>query len=330
LAVPTRDDGLDWATHEHGAVLAVIRQAMAATGAPELVTLAADVMLALDPLLEFGFLWSALVAPARAVLTRATDVGDALAEGRVGYMLGGALMQLGRLDEAQDITARAERAARQADDIAVRAEICTVSGVIMFMRKDFPLAVHRFTEAVELAASCGSRWGRANALLNLASALLNAGRVPDALAACQESVDLFQPLGDPFGEAYGLCVQGRVMRRLGDPDAAISAFTRSITVAASRRLPNMEVISMVEIADCHLAAGRFSEAVTWAERGRASASRVRWERTEAESLALLGQALAALDEPERSQACLHQAHHIYSRLGLPGADELRPLLKTTQ
>lgn len=438
LNIPNRDDGLDWANHEYGAVLAVIEQAMAAAGAstvvggsavrdgstvgdgstggasaadgpsavgypsratdsslvadssratdsslthgsslaadsslglgtdssrttdsswaagsssaPDsslaagsssavdpspaadaagLVTLAADLVLALDPLLEFGFLWSALVEPARAVMARATEVGDVLAEGRVGYMLGGALMQLGRLDEAQDIAGHAARSAQRSGDMAVRAEIATVRGLIMLLRKEYPLAIDQLTEAVTLAAACESRWGRANALLNLASALLNAGRVPDALAACQESIDLFQPIGDPFGEAYGLCVQGRVMRRLGDPDAAISALMRSVSVATTHRLPIMEVISLVEIADCHLSSGRFAEALTWAERGRATAARVRWERTEAESLALLGRALAGLGEPERSQACLHQAHGIYTRLGLPGADELSPLLKAT-
>jgi DNA-binding SARP family transcriptional activator/tetratricopeptide (TPR) repeat protein len=326
LAVDTRDDALDWAAREHAAALVVIEQAMRVSGPDHLVTIAADLLLALDPLLEFGFLWQELVAPARAVLDRAEALGDPRAQGRVGYMLSGALMQLGRLAEAEQLALRAVRATELAADTAVRAEAHTVRGLIMALRKELPAAIAEFHTAVGLAQGCDSRWGQANALLNLATVRLRAGHVAEALAACQESVGLFQPLGDPFGEGYGLCTQGRVMRRRGDLDEAIAVFLRSITVARAHRLPVFEVLGALEIAGCHLSAGRHADALAWAELARATAVRTSWERSEAEALALIGRALAALGEPERSQACLREAHGLFTRLGMPVAEELRPLL----
>ncbi len=329
LPMATRDDALDWAAYEYPAVLAVIEQAMAEDWTPALVGLAADLLLALDPLLEFGFLWNDLIGPARAVLAHAQAIGDSLAEGRVGYMLGGALMQLGRLAEADEVTLRAGVAAQRAQDTPVRAETWTVRGLISLLREEFPLSIDQLREAVELAERCGSRWGEANALMAMATSQLGCGRVADALATSRAGTDLVTQLGDPFGEGYGLMVQGRVMRRLGDLDGAIAAFQQSFTKSRTHRLMIFEVASVVEIAACHLAAGRHTEALAWAEQGRAGAVRASWERTEAEALAVLGRTLAALGEPERSQSCLSQAHEIFVRLGLPGAEELRPLLSST-
>jgi DNA-binding SARP family transcriptional activator/tetratricopeptide (TPR) repeat protein len=326
LTVGTRDDALDWATREHAAVLVVIEQAMRMPGADRVVAVAADLLLALDPLLELNFLWQELVAPARAVLAVAEAVGDSTAQGRVGYMLSGALMQLGRLAEAERLATWAVRAAELASDTAVLAEAHTVRGLIMALRKELPAAIAEFHTAVELAQGCGSGWGQANALLNLATACLRSGRVAEALAACQESVGLFQPLGDPFGEGHGLCTQGRVMRERGELDEAIAVFLRSLAVARNHRLPVFEVLGALEIAGCHVTAGRPADALAWAELARATAARTTWERSEAEALALLGRALAALGEPDRSQACLREAHALFSRLDMPMAEELRPLL----
>jgi hypothetical protein len=117
-----------------------------------------------------------------------------------------------------------------------------------------------------------------------------------------------------------------VLRQAGEYDRAVGVFLRCVAVGRANRLPIFEILAVVEIAGCHLAAGRHVDALAWAEQGRASAARVSWERTEAEALTLLGRALAGLGEPERSQACMREAHDIYVRLGLPAADELRPLL----
>lgn len=321
--IGSRDAALDWAAHEHASILAVIQQAAAHT---EFTRTAANVLLALDPLLEFGFLWNELVEPARAVLAFAQRGQDSLACGRVGYMLSGALMQLGRMTEARELAEQAMSDADAAGDTAVLAETHVVRGLTLALRKEFSRAIEDFDTAARVAGSCASRWGQANALLNLATTQARAGAVSEALETCHRSLALFQPLGDPFGEGYGLCTQGRVLRQLGEFDTAIGVFLRSVAVARANRLPIFEILGVVEIAGCHLAAGRHADALAWAEQGRAAAARVSWERTEAEALAVLGRALAGLGEPERSQACLRQAHDIFVRLGLPGADELRPLL----
>lgn len=333
--IVTRDDALDWAGVELGAVLAVVEQAMATGGPPPVgpaVTLAADVLLALDPLLEFGFLWGQSVEPARAVLARARAADDPVAEGRAGYLLSGALMQLGSVAEAEAIASRAWEAAGRAGDTAVRAEVGTVLGIVLGLvvrnRADWPLAMRYFTEAAELAGSCGSRWGQANTLLNLAATQLDADHVADALAACERSIGLFQPLGDPFGEAYGLCMRARVHRRLGDLDASMAAYRTVLPIAVRARLAMFEVLSGVELSEVLLDAGRWAEALSTAECGRAAARRVSWERREAQALAVLGRALAGLGEPERSQACLREAHRIYTRLELPTAAELSRLFNT--
>ena len=264
------------------------------------------------------------------MLARAEALGDDLAAGRVGYMLSGALMQLGHLAEAEEVGIRATAATERVGDGPVRAETWTVRALITALRGEFALSVRQFDEAVVLAGECGSRWGEANALLNKATSQLRGGWVAEALASCTRSIGLIKPLGDPFGEGYGLLVQGRVMRRLGDLDGAIAAFQQSVATGRANRLLIFEVMGVVEIAGCHLAAGRHGEALAWAEQGRAAAARVNWERTEAEALAVVGRALAASGNLERSQVALQQAHGIFTSLNLPEAKELRPLLTSVK
>lgn len=318
-----RDGGPARWTHELPSILVVLRQA---AGHIELARLAADLLLALDPLLGFGSRWHDVIEPARAALALAEYARDPVACGRIGHMLGVALLRADRPDDAAAVVERAARVATVTRDTALLARIQHTRGLIMVRRRDFPAAIDRFDAAAELAAAAGATWDQVAALLNLATTQARAAAAADALIACQRALTLLVGLADPFAEGCGLCTHGRVLRRSGEFDTAIGVFLRGVAVARANRLPVIEIIAIVEIAGCHLAAGRQADALAWAEQARAAAARVGWARVEAEALTVLGRALAGLGEPERSQSCLRRAHTIFVRLGLPDADDLRPLL----
>lgn len=317
--IDRREDALDWAAHECVSTLAVVRQSAGHIG---LVRVAANLLVALAPLLELDFRWHEAIDPARALLPLAEYARDPIACGRIAHVLGTALLRLDRLAEADELTARAATVSTATRDTLVLAGIRHVRGLIMVLRKNFPAAVDELDQAAELAASVDSEWPQAMALLDLAVALARSGAVVDAVDSCYRGMDLLLSLGDPFGEGYALCTQGRVLQRTGDYDTAIGVFLRSVAVARANRLPVFEIVGVVEIAGCHLAAGRHADALAWAEQGRAAAARVYWERVEADALTVLGRSLAGLGEPERSQSFVRKAQAVRGRLGPPGGAQL--------
>ncbi|MFJ1709239.1 BTAD domain-containing putative transcriptional regulator [Kitasatospora sp. NPDC088346] len=291
LPMPERTDGHRWLDEEGGNLLDLAGQALDITGAHAAV---ADLLLALDPHLDTGFLWRELIGVCRRTMQLAATHGDARAEGRAGYMLGGGLMQLHELDEAEPVSARAAEQAGACRDLPVLAEINNVLAMIAHRRQRSPRESFAFSrEAIRLAEGCGSAWTKANALANSVVWHL-ADEEPDlACRAGEESLSMFRALGDPFGEAYALHCSGRAIRVLGDFEHAISLYEQVLTLARAHDLPVFEPSSLLFIADCHLDAGRPAEAASWAEQSVAAGQRLQMGRIEGLARDTLARALAA-------------------------------------
>jgi adenylate cyclase len=114
-------------------------------------------------------------------------------------------------------------------------------------------------EAVRLAR-LAAETGRddANALVNAAAALAFVGREPEAAALLIERACTLNPNG-----AQGWSVAGLVKVYLGDPDGALADLAR-----AARLSPVDPLFFAIHLnmAQAHFFAGRYDEAVAWAER----------------------------------------------------------------
>ncbi|MFI9722222.1 BTAD domain-containing putative transcriptional regulator [Streptomyces sp. NPDC052396] len=317
--MPTASPGSErqLAVSGHEAVLAVAGQAPAAD--PSSAALAADVLLALEPLLDGSFLWAALVAPARRILRAAGERGQPRAAGRAGYMLGTALTQLARFDEAERVLQDAESATRAAADEAVRTEILNRQALLRQFRGEWAPAEARFREAIAAGEACGSTWGVTNARLNSVSSLLRLGRLDEAAETCRATLAPARESGNRYGEAYALYNLGVVARHRGDTDEAIARHRESTELGVRMGYPAFEVLNSVSETAAQLAGNRTREAVECGERALAAARRFGWRAAEARTLRLLGTALAAAGEPERARVRLAEAVELLGALGAPEA-----------
>ncbi|MFJ2823214.1 AfsR/SARP family transcriptional regulator [Streptomyces toxytricini] len=310
---------------DHACVLAVAVQAVEA--APQAVGPAADTVLALEPLLDGSFLWGALVSPARGILGTAQARGDIRAAGRIGHMLGAALMRLGRLDEADRVLQDADRAARTCDDI-IRAEILTTRALVRQALSDWETAGALYREAVDTGTRCGNGWGVGHALSNSVGALLRSGRAADADAAARAALDAARARGDRYAEAHALYSQGIVARHTGRTEEAVARHRESAALGTRHGYPAYAAMNLVSQTAALLAGDRARDAADCGERAVEATRRVGWRAAEARALRLLGTALAFAGDREAAAARLGEAVRLLDALALPEAADARTVLAT--
>ncbi|MFI1762819.1 ATP-binding protein [Streptomyces sp. NPDC020800] len=274
-------------------VLAVAGQAATVD---DCLRMAVALVLALDPLLEETHQWDRIIRPARAMLARARARRDDRSQGRMGYMLGGALLQIGRLDEAGPLLDEAEQAAEAAGDAVVHAEIVICRGIAAAYQGDKETADAFYRRAVGLARTHHSRWTVANAQVSI---MVNLHRVrpEEALEAGRSALRAFEELGDPYGTCAalrGLAVTARVQGRL---ETALDLHAESHRLAEAHQLPLLEIANRISEAECRLALGRTQDAVGILERAVDDSRRLRASQLESRAARLLAEALEQTVRP---------------------------------
>lgn len=333
LLTPTRFPGTEVSvpgqghrlfTAQHQSVLAVAVQTVRADASS--VALVADLVLALDPVLDGSFLWGALVEPARMMLRLARERGQTRAAGRLGYMLGGALYQLAQLDAAEAVLLDAELDARNSGDPAVLTEILNCQGLVWLGRGEYDRALELSGRAVEAGDRCGNAWGAGNARTCRSVILAATGRLGEAAATARVSLDSARTAGDPFRQIYALYALGTVARLRGRPDEAIEGLREGAELAARHGYSTFEVFHLGEETACHLAAGRPGDAVATGERVLELARTKGWLFAEARALRLLGTARADRGETERARELLTRAVELLEPMRPPEAAQARAVL----
>ncbi|MER7466650.1 NB-ARC domain-containing protein [Streptomyces sp. NPDC097981] len=313
-------------TAQHQSVLAVAVQTVQAD--PSAVGLVADLVLALDPVLDGSFLWAAMIEPARLMLRTARERGDHRAAGRLGYMLGGALYQVTQLDEAEQVLRRAELDARAAGDEAVLTEIRTCQGLVWFGRTEFDRALVMQQQAIAAGERCGNLWGAENARTCSAVSLAALGRLDEAQEAGRRSLASARACGDALRQVYALYAMGAITRLMGRPDEGIPGLREGAELASQCGYSAFEVFHQVEETFCHLAAERPAEALATGERVLELSRAQGWRFAEARALRLVGTAHAALGESGPARERLTQAIALLEPIRPPEAEEARALLAT--
>jgi predicted ATPase len=97
-------------------------------------------------------------------------------------------------------------------------------------------------------------------LVCFADALRIAGRFADARAALDSSLDMIERLNERLWEAENCRMQGEVARDEGDLSAALTAFSRAITVARHQSARSLELRAALAWAKVAAAQGRRAEA----------------------------------------------------------------------
>ncbi|MCG5215741.1 AfsR/SARP family transcriptional regulator [Streptosporangium sp. KLBMP 9127] len=324
----TADEAVAWLDVEADALFAAIGQAAERVTGPLLP--AADLLLAMEPLLESGTHMREFDRRTAELLAAAQRIGDIPSEIRSRYVLGRVLFG------ADDLLA-AETEFRASLDLAgatgeriVSGETMNALAVVAGRRRRHHEALAWFDAASKVYREMGARAGEALVLSYSVRDHLGLGHADDAIAAAEQGLAIFTEIGSGAGTARARYHLGIVLSRVGRLSEAVHHHAECLAFfrASNQRVWEQRVCC--RLAQTFIAAGRFEDAIRHAEQALTVSREIGHPYGEALSLSVLGHALAGLGSTDRSNDCLRRAHDLFSRLGAPEAEDLRALLNLDQ
>ncbi|MFJ3673872.1 AfsR/SARP family transcriptional regulator [Streptomyces sp. NPDC090106] len=305
LSFGNQEVALRWGSRRLTDALSVVAQA-----AEEYTAAAADLLLALDPVLMADHRWPDMTQIGSTLVAAARRAGDQRAELRAGYMLGGALMEMERIDEARAVTDRAIDLSLQEDDPVVQAMTLNVSAVIERERQRLDEAIAEGRRAAAVAAAIGDLSVEAMALGNVIHFRLLAGeRDSEMLDTALRQLHLQDVLGDTQGRAWALFRLASVQQDLGRPAQAERTFKQALELLPEEeRLLRTGITCKLARAQLELAS--FAEAARTAETAVSLAREIKATRMEISASRDLGDALMRLGHTEWARSVWITSHDL--------------------
>ncbi|MDF5756060.1 AfsR/SARP family transcriptional regulator [Spongiactinospora sp. TRM90649] len=327
-AFASADEAVAWLTVEADALFAVIAQAAATPGRPMLP--AADLLLAMEPLLESGTHGRELERHTRQALAAANRAGDARSEVRARYILGRVLFGGDRLGDSEEQFRTALDLAESTGERIVYGETLNALAVVAGRQRRHHEALAHFEAAMKVYREMDAPAGEALVLSYSVRDHLGLGHADDAIAAAERGLAIFTEIGSGAGTARARYHLGIVLSKVGRLNEAVHHHAECLAFfrASNQRVWEQRVCC--RLAETFIAARRFGDAVRHAEQALTVSREIGHPYGEALSLAVLGKALAGLGDASRSRECLRRGYDIFVRLGAPEAGDLRVLLELNQ
>ncbi|WP_344590270.1 AfsR/SARP family transcriptional regulator [Actinomadura vinacea] len=325
---PNAHEAREWAFHELTNMLTIVRQVAVEAREHRDGSLgeAADLLLALDPLLEDGYRWDDARPAARAVLDEALRSGDRRAEARARFVLGRGFTHTSRLAEAREHAGRVTALCRKTGDRVLLLAAFDLQAHIAFYEHDLGAAIEHVERALELGREFGDGAGEAERTGNLAYAYAEVGEAANAVLAAERSRELAREAGHGAAEAYALYTLGIALRELGRLDEALARFDDGLAICWSQGLRARESYILLRIAETHLRRGRAAEALDPAGRSLAVSREIGEEYQQGRALTALGSTLVALGDRDGARRRWAEALALFGELEVAEADDVRRLL----
>ncbi|WP_433498733.1 AfsR/SARP family transcriptional regulator [Sphaerimonospora sp. CA-214678] len=323
------DESVAWLSVEAENMFAAIAQAAASPldeGRHDDLLPAANLLLAMEPLVESGTNQREFEQRAGAVLAAASRSGDRRAELRCRYVLGRVLFGANRLAEAERHFLSARALALETGDRIVLGETCNALAVVAGRQRRHTEALEWFDRATEVYRETGNPAGQALALSYSARDHLGLGNVDAAIAVSERGLAMFTEIGSGAGLARARYHLGIVLSTVGRLNEAVVHHAECLDFFRAGKQRVWEQRVCYRLAATFISAGRFTEAARHAEQALTVSREITHPYGEAQSLAALGKALHGMGETRRGRESLTRALDIFTRLGSPEADDIRALL----
>ncbi|WP_329087878.1 AfsR/SARP family transcriptional regulator [Streptosporangium sp. NBC_01469] len=322
------DEAVAWLSVEAESLFASIAQVTCADEADELLP-GADLLLAMEPLLESGSHAREFESRTREMLAVARRLGAVSSELRCRYVLGRVLFGANRLAEAEEEFRTSLELSAGGDRIVI-GEVFNALAVVAGRRRRHVEALAWFESAREVFREVGARGGEALTLSYSARDHLFLNQPKEAIAAAEQGLAVFIEMGFSAGTARARYHLGMVLSRVGRLNEAVHHHAECLAFfrASKQRVWEQRVCS--RLAETFINAGRFTDAARHAEQALTVSREISHPYGEAQALWVLGKALNGLGRVERGRDCLVRAHDLFGRLGAPEAEDLRLLLERDQ
>ncbi|WP_149179325.1 AfsR/SARP family transcriptional regulator, partial [Streptomyces sp. TRM49041] len=326
LTFTDRHTAQDWLYREANCLLACARQATTGGGAAgSRLRRAVDLLWAAKDLTESGANSKQYESAALAARDAAHAAGDARTEGRARTTLSNVHLVAGRYDEADEEARNARELAVGAADAAPVPWADNDRGIIAIVQGRHKDAEEHLVRAADASREVGNLSSVATALCNLSRVHLFTGRPTSAIDLARQGIEIFDRLGLSLRLANGRYALGVALTHADRHTEALDEFAEALRIFAKNRQRLWEGATHFRIAEAQLKSRRPAHAAQHAEQALALGC-IGGDQMRGHALTLLGKALRALGQSDRSRACLREALALYERLGAPEAEGVRALL----
>jgi tetratricopeptide (TPR) repeat protein len=321
LSFANRHEAQDWLYAEAVSLLACVRQSTR----PGFLRRAVDALWASVDLAESGSNSKAYEGVASALRDAAQECHDPHAEARALIMVAYVHHITGRFDIANQAAEEAAELSAGNDPLA-NCWAANTRGVIALYQNRYEDGEAHLTSAIEGFRACQDRPGEASALCNLSRIHLATGRTHSAVSLAQQGTDMYDAMGHALKGANGRYALGLALTQSDRLPEATARLTEALTVFRDSRQRLWEGMSLFRLAEADLADRRPAQAAANAEMALTVLRGIGGEWRRGNVLVVLGHALNAVGQRDRSQVCWREALDTFETLGAPEADEVRGLL----
>ncbi|MFF9059937.1 BTAD domain-containing putative transcriptional regulator [Streptomyces sp. NPDC014882] len=321
LAFTEGPAALDWLYSEAGPLLACVRQA----AGTERLRRAVDLLWAARDLVESGANSRQYETTAVAMCEAAQAAGDMRTEGRARNTLTSVLLVSGRIQQAAEEARSAMECAIAAGDATAASWAAQDRGLIALHQRRYEDGKVFFDQAIAGFRAAGNGLCEATALGNLSRAYMGMGDITRAVEFAQHGLAVHIEVGSTMRLANGYYALGVALTKADRHAEALSQFSEALTIFVDHRQRLWEGTTHFRIAEAHIAARRPARAAQHAEQALATGC-IGGDRTRGSVLTLLGHALSALGQADRSKACWREALNLYEQNGAGEAEDVRALL----
>jgi DNA-binding SARP family transcriptional activator/tetratricopeptide (TPR) repeat protein len=223
----------------------------------------------------------------------------------------------GPWNQALALHTGAAAAARSLGDQLFEAEALARVGDVQALTGDFPGAVGRLEQAVELYKDEGDRLGQANALVRLGEVRGLMSGYPDATRCLQQALRLYRDLGERRGQANALTQLGELQRMTGDYPGALGDLEQALRLSRDLRYKAGQAYALIRLGDVRRATGDFPAAARDLEETLALFQELGDRLGQANALTHLGKVRRATGDLPGAAGALHTALQLYQDLGEP-------------
>lgn len=189
----------------------------------------------------------------RRALALARDLGDDGAIGRVLNNMGVVYHRQGRYEELLDLLAEALEQARSAGSRITEAKVLGNIGVVHVERRDHAQALASLEQAIVIHRETGNRTGEGIALINTASARQHGGDHEHAYRDVIAALTILRETGDRSAVESALNCAGEVALKLGRPDEAAGFLHEALTRTEHSGNRYAHAWAQAALGDVHLA-----------------------------------------------------------------------------
>ncbi|WP_327400345.1 tetratricopeptide repeat protein [Streptomyces sp. NBC_01288] len=225
-----KDEALSWLDAERPGLLAAVQWGAEDRHARSAV----DLALCLAEYLRWREYFEDATTVSGTARQVARRVGDLTGEAIACTNLGGALMEMGRVDEAADAFIRARDIYRTAANPTDEAMQWNNLAIARSYQGDHESALHAFNQALTIHEAMGNAVGHAQSWHNLGVTLLEADRGAEAINAFTRARELFRGADDPRGEALTLNNLDRALHSMSRFRPAGEAFSEATSAEEDR------------------------------------------------------------------------------------------------